>query len=474
MHNVWLYRPQAAMCLLALALGLTTGNASAEEAEGNWNGLLVGYHIVVHVRKDAAGHYSATLDSPDQGTFKLPTDKVAVDADHFSFTVPTIGASYAGTWRADQQAWVGGWTQGKALQLGVPLPLVLSRMSGAVSTQVMKRPQEEAIAANPHPYRQREVSFSNAAAGVTLSGTLSLPDGPGPFPAVVLVSGTGPVTRDAAYVGHKMFVVLADALNRRGIAVLRYDKRGVGKSTGDYAAATPTDLAADVGAALQFLKAQPEIAPDHIGLVGHSEGGALAPAVAVRMPTVRFVVLLAGPGMRFDRLLSLRDAKILKASGMRDDEIQKKTAFLNQLYADVETAKSDAEVQSLVKTRIDAALASKIISPASVDVLTRQLTSPWGRQALSYEPAAALSKLHIPVLALNGSLDLWMPSTENLSLIRTALKHNPDATIIELPNLNHAFQTVKLPTPYDGIDVEETFAPAALKIIGDWVAAHGT
>jgi pimeloyl-ACP methyl ester carboxylesterase len=177
--------------------------------------------------------------------------------------------------------------------------------------------------------------------------------------------------------------------------------------------------------------------------------------------------------MRFDRLLSLRDAKILKASGVADDEIRKKTAFLDQLYADVEAAKSDAEVAPLVKARLDAAVAAKIISPASVDVLTRQLTSPWGREAFRYDPAPTLNKLTIPVLALNGSLDVFMPSAENLGLIRAALKDNPDATIVEIPHLNHAFQTVKLGTPYEGMEVEETFAPAALKIVGDWVAAHG-
>ncbi len=463
-------RPFAIARLLALAATLASGAASAEEAAGDWSGLLAGQlHIVVHVTADAAGHYGATLESPDQGSFVLHAEQVVADADHFSFTIPGIGGSYAGTWRADQHAWVGTWTQ------GTTLALVLSRMTGPASALApSRRPQEAAIEASPRPYRQEEVRFASTAAGVMLAGTLGVPDGAGPFPAVVLIGGSGPETRDEDILRHKIFLVLADALNRRGIAVLRYDKRGVGASTGDFATANLSDFAADAEAALVFLKARPGIASDHVGLVGHSEGGAVAPIVAVRNPSARFVVLMAGPGMRIDALLRLQNAKIAKASGVSDEEIAKKAVFFDKLYADLATASSDEQARSIARADLAQAVADRQVRPENAEAYARLVSSPWAREAFGYDPVPMLRKLGTPVLALNGSLDLQVPPEENLTLIRAALKGNPDTTIVELPHLNHLFQTAKVGTPAEYGDIEETIAPAAVKTIADWVVAHGS
>ena len=469
MKTSWMNRTFAAARLLALAATLAAGGASAEEAAGDWNGLLGGQlHIIVHVTKDAGGHYGATLESPDQGSFVLAADQVAADADHFSFTIAKIGGSFAGTWSAGKNGWVGTWTQGQALAL------VLSRMTSRAALAPAKRPQEEAISAGPRPYRQEAVSFANAAAGVKLAGTLGIPDGAGPFPAVVLICGSGPQTRDEDVMGHKIFLVLADALNRRGIAVLRYDKRGVGESTGNYATATFTDFAADTESALAFLKSRPEIAPDRIGLVGHSEGGAVAPMIAVRDPSARFVVLMAAPGMRIGQLLRLQTAKIAKASGASDADIAKKLAFFDKLYVDLAGAGGDAQALAVARADVARAVADKIVPAASADALATLVTSPWAHEAFAYDPIPALRQLKTPVLALNGSLDLQVPAEEDLNPIRAALQGNPETTIVELPNLNHLFQTAKVGTPAEYGEIEETIAPAALKTIADWVVAHGS
>lgn len=450
------------------AAPLAAGSVSADEAAGDWSGLLAGrLHLIVHVTKDAGGHYGATLESPDQGSFVLPADKVAVDADHFSFTIDKIGGSFAGTWNAGKNGWVGTWTQGQSL------PLVLSRMtSRAAALAPPKRPQEEAIAAGPLPYRQAAVDFANAGAGIKLAGTLSIPKGAGPFPAVVLICGSGPETRDEDVMGHKIFLVLADALNRRGIAVLRYDKRGVGESTGNYATATFTDFAADAESALQFLRSRPEIAADRVGLVGHSEGGAVAPMLAVRDPSVRFVVLMAAPGMRIGQLLRLQTAKIAKASGASDADIAKKSAFFDKLYVDLAAAPGNERALAIAKADVMQAVADKIIPAASADAIATMVTSPWAREAFAYDPVPALRQLKTPVLALNGSLDLQVPADEDLSPIRAALQGNPRAAIVELPSLNHLFQTAKLGTPAEYGEIEETVAPAALEMIAEWVVAH--
>lgn len=455
--------------LIALTAALAAGSARAEEAAGDWSGLLAGqFHVIVHVTKDADGHYGATLESPDQGKFVLPADKVVADADHFSFTIPRIGGGFVGTWNAEKSGWVGTWTQGQ------PTPLVLSRMtSRAAALAPAKRPQEEAIAAGPRPYRQEAVGIANAAAGIKLAGTLSIPNGAGPFPAVVLICGSGPETRDEDIMGHKVFLVLADALNRRGIAVLRYDKRGVGGSTGNYATATLTDFAADAESALGFLRSRPEIAANRIGLVGHSEGGYVAPMVAIRDPSVRFVVLMAAPGMRLGQLLRLQNAKIAKASGIPDANIARSLAFFDKLYVDLASAKGEEQMLAIVKVDVAQAVAAKIVPAASADAIGTMVTSPWARQAFAYDPVPALRQLKVPVLALNGSLDLQVPAEEDLGPIRAAMQGNPRATIVELPRLNHLFQTAKLGTPAEYGEIEETFAPAALKMIADWVVGQG-
>lgn len=469
MKTCWMNRSRAVARLLPLAATLAAGGAAAEEAAGDWNGLLLGQlHIVVHVKKDAAGHYAATMESPDQGKFVLPAEQVVVDAEHLGFKIAQIGGSYAGTWDAAKKGWVGTWTQGQSMAL------VLTRMTGATSTlPVAKRPQEDAIAAGPRPYRQEAVRFDNAAAGVRLAGTLSVPEGHGPFPAVVLIAGSGPETRDEEVLGHKVFLVLADALNRRGIAVLRYDKRGIGESTGDYAKANISAFAADAECALAFLKSRPEIAADRLGLVGHSEGGAVAPMIAVRNPSARFVVLMAGPGMPIGALLRLQNAKILKASGVPDETIARKIAFFEKLDADLAAARSDEQALAVAKADTAQAVADQLVPAANAEAFARQITSPWAREALGFDPIPSLRKVKVPVLALNGSLDLQVPPDEDLGPIRAALKADPDATIVELPRLNHLFQTARTGMPTEYGDIEETMTPVALKTIVDWVAAQG-
>ena len=463
----WIRSAAAAAHFFALTATLAAGSAMAEEAAGDWSGLLAGQlHIIVHVTKDAGGHYGATLESPDQGKVVLAADQVAADADHFSFTIPKIGGSFAGTWDAAKDAWVGTWTQ------RATLPLVLARMtSRAAALAPPKRPQEEAIAAGPRPYREEAVTFTSAA-GIKLAGTLSIPQGAGPFPAVVLIAGSGPSTRDEDAMGHKVFLVLADALNRRGIAVLRYDKRGVGQSTGDFATASFTDYVADAEAALGFLKSRPEIAAGRVGLVGHSEGGVVAPLIAARDPSPRFVVLMAAPGMPLSQLGRLQNATISKASGIPDADIAKRLAVLDKIYVDLAAVPDDEQARGVVKADVAQAVAAKVSFLLPPDMVVANITSPRSRQLMRYNPAPALRMLKMPVLALTGSLDVQVPADANLGPMRAALQDNPRATVAELPGLNHLFQTAKRGAMEEYGEIEETIAPAALKLIGDWVVAQ--
>lgn len=451
----------------AMAL-LISAPSFAEEAAGDWGGLLMGQlHIIIHVKKDDKDQYRATLESPDQGAFVLPADTTSVTPDHLAFTINKISGSYDGTWDDAKQAWVGTWTQGQAM------PLVLRRLvDGKVVADEPKRPQEDAITAGPRPYSVSEVAFDSSASGVQLAGTFSVPQGKGPFPAVVLVAGSGPQTRDENVFGHKLFLVLADALNRAGIAVLRYDKHGIGASTGDYSKATTTDFTKDAEAAVAWLKTRPEIDPAHIGIIGHSEGGLIAPGVAVSDPSVRFIVLMAGPGLPGDQILLMQQVAIARAEGQPETAIAAGAKMNKTVFDMIKTALSLDDAKTKVAARAADLVAGGQMTQAQADTAVAMVTTPWFYEFIRTDPRPTLQKVAVPVLALNGALDSQVPAKENLAAISDALKNNTDVTITEMPGLNHLFQTATTGAPSEYAGIEETLSPTALKTITDWVVAH--
>jgi pimeloyl-ACP methyl ester carboxylesterase len=451
--------------VLALALAAP---AFAEEAAGDWGGLLMGQlHIIVHVKKDDKGQYSASLESPDQGAFVLPADAVTATPDHLAFAITKINGSYDGVWDDKKQAWVGTWTQGQAM------PLELKRLvDGKVVATEPKRPQEEAIMAGPRPYTVAEVAFDSSAAGVKLAGTFSVPEGQGPFPAVVLIAGSGPQTRVENVFGHKVFLVLADALNRAGIAVLRYDKRGIGQSTGDYANATTTDFTADAIAAVNWLKTRPEVDKAHVGVIGHSEGGLIAPTVAVSDPSVGFIVLMAGPGLPGDQILLLQQAAIARAAGQPEAAIANAEKMNKAAFDMIKSAQSLEDAKTKAAAMAADLVASGQMTQAQADAAFARVTTPWFYEFIRSDPRPMLEKVKAPVLAINGALDMQVPPKEDLAAIREALKNNPDTTVMELPGFNHIFQTATTGAPSEYERIEETLSPVALKIITDWIVAH--
>jgi pimeloyl-ACP methyl ester carboxylesterase len=307
------------------------------------------------------------------------------------------------------------------------------------------------------------------AAHNQLAGTLSLPKGEGPFPAVVLISGTGHNTRDEDVWGHKVFLVLADALTREGLAVLRYDKRGVGGSSGNYDAATTADFTSDAEAAVVWLKTQSQIDASRIGVLGHSEGGIIAPAVAAADKSVAFVIMIAGPCIRGDKLFVLQSAMTAKAYGAPDDYIAKRKIFDQELYAVILSAASESSALDRAKILVARGVTDKIVDANEAETLPKDDTTPWERYFLAFDPAPTLSRLTVPVLVLNGLLDVQVPAKENLAAAREALRNNSDATVIELPGMNHLLQDAKTGAPNEYNNIEETMSPAALKIITDWL-----
>lgn len=380
--------------VLTLLACATTPLAFAQ-ALGDWIGQMNGgFKVRIHFERAGSG-FSGKLINPSGNETVL--DQITCDGARLHFAVNKLNLSYDGVWNDEEKAWKG------TLTFQQVYPLVLKRATAEdMAPAVRKRPQEDAIRAGPAPYVQREVHFNNFAAHDQLAGTLSLPNGAGPFPAVVLVSGTGHNTRDEDVRGHKVFLVLADALNRQGFAVLRYDMRGVGGSSGDYDAATTADFASDAGAAVAWLKTQAEIDGSRIGVLGHSEGGIIAPAVAATDKGVAFVVMIAGPCIRGDRLFVLQSAMTAKAYGAPERYIARRKVFDQQHYRAILSAPSESAALDRAKALVAQGVADKLIDANEAESLPDDDTRPWERYFLAYDPAPTLARLTVPVLVLNG------------------------------------------------------------------------
>ena len=447
--------------LVVLCLMLVSVPARAQSVAGDWMGTLdagaLKLRVVFHITETDKG-LAATLDSPDQNAMALPTSSVTLTGSTLKIEMPRLGATFEGQRSAD-----GARLEGTFIQGGVSMPLVLARVTDAAQLE-RKRPQ---IPTKPYPYREEDVTIENPSAGVKLAGTLTLPQGQGPFTSVILLSGSGPQDRNESLMGHEPFRVLADHLTRKGIAVLRYDDRGFGKSTGNFASSTTADFATDAEAAVAFLETRPEIAPRKIGLIGHSEGGVIAPMVAARNSHVAFIVLMAGTGVRGDEVVALQGSAIVEAMGMPK-------AMVDQIAA------RQREMLALLKSEPDDAVVIKKLqelnpgAEAQVTAQVRQMRSPWFRYFLDYDPAIALRKVTVPVLAINGDKDRQVVASQNLPAIRAALEAAGNKTVemVELPGLNHLFQTSKTGAPNEYGAIEETIAPVVLDTIAKWLLAR--
>lgn len=438
---------------------------AAQGIDGDWDGALtislVNLRLAFHLRTGPGG-MTGTLDSIDQQANGIPLTKVARDGDKVEIEAAAIKAAFQGVLDPSGQTLTGEWRQGAAA-----LPLKLTRRPAGQAQAVLRRPQTPS---RPYPYREDEVTVPNATAGVSLAGTLTLPQGEGPFPAVVLVAGSGPNTRNEPIFGHQLFLVLADHLTRHGIAVLRYDKRGTGRSAGDYGKSTSYDFADDAEAAMAYLRTRGEIDPKHVGLIGHSEGGLIAPMVAARDPSTAFIVMMAGPGVNGADVWLEQLKLVLAASGMPSDKIAI-AAAQRQKMIDIIRTENDpqkAAVQLHAVMHVQAPQAT----PEQIDSVVAQINNKWFREFFAYEPAPILRKVKCPVLVLGGSKDLQVPTAQSFPPIRAALAGNPDVEIDELPSLNHLFQTATTGGIGEYAQIEETMAPIALDTMTRWILDH--
>lgn len=442
--------------------------AQAQDITGVWHGKLsVGgmqLRLDINIQKEGDS-LKGTLVSLDQGNAQIPMRRVTLEGNKFSFATAMVNIQYNGVLGQDK-------IEGIFSQNGQNFPMEFSR--NTIEKKVLLRPQEPKP---KFPYLTEEVKFFNAKDSVMLAGTLTMPASGKDWPVVILISGSGPQNRDEELMGHKPFLVLADHLTRNGVAVLRYDDRGVAQSKGVFATATSADFANDVDAAVAYLRTRTDINRNKIGLIGHSEGGLIAPMVAARNKDVKYIVLMAGPGVKGKEVLLLQIDLLSKAAGVPESEIKEQlritSTALDIISMNGDTSVTHAALREYLHKQYEAMPDSskKQITEAQFRQGFSAFTSPWFKYFLQYDPAPALEKLKIPVLALNGSKDLQVWAPQNLPAIEKALKKagNKKFVIKTLPNLNHLFQEAKTGSSSEYAEIEQTLSPLLLNEITNFL-----
>lgn len=442
---------------------MTAVGYSQSVIPGNWEGTLIAgpqkLKLIIRITTDSAGH-KTTLDSPDQGAFGIPLTSTEIKGDSLIVKHKQMALTISALYKAETDSLYSDFEQGGAR----------FKMNWGRSTTEYKfnRPQKPK---GPFPYKSEDITFENKNAGnIKLAGTLTIPDNVKNPPAVILISGSGPQDRNEKLLEHEPFLVLADHLSRNGIAVLRYDDRGVGSSEGNFGSATSYDFSLDAEAAFEYLKTRKEVNINNLGIVGHSEGGMIAPMIASRNKDVSFIVLLAGPGVNCDKLLLKQLEDYALAANAPSSEIETMLKMNKIVFDELRESQDNSGLEE----KLLDSLRKHNYAEGNEQVLRQFLQSrlsPWFSYFIRFTPSQYLEKVTCPVLALNGDLDKQVNSEMNLSGIEETLKKagNKDYTVKSLPGLNHLFQEAQTGNESEYMKIEQTFSPSALEIVSGWI-----
>lgn len=444
--------------IFVLAVLLFASFFQAQIIEGSWKGELefqgMKLPLILNIKKNGS-LYSSTMDSPKQGAKDIPVDKTDFVNTELSFEQKMLGATYKGKL-------ANGKIEGTFSQNGVQLPLTFTPNTGNGSA--LNRPQ------TPKPtftYHTEDITFQNPADKNTLAGTLAQPEN---FdknkPVLVMITGSGTQNRDEELFEHKPFAVIADHFAKQGIATLRLDDRGIGGSSKGTANDTSYNFATDINAAVEYLISK---GYKNIGLLGHSEGGMIAPMVATMNKNVKFLVLMAAPGTPTDQLLIQQNERAGKLMGQNDDQVGQSKKVNSEIYRFIKTYSGNGYEKDLQQF-LTKNFAGQMDETA-IQNIRQQTSSPWFRYFIKFNPDNYLSKVKIPVLALNGSLDFQVPSKQNLEAIGQSLKKagNLNFKTEELPGLNHLFQEAKTGDFSEYAEIEQTISPTALNQMTGWI-----
>jgi uncharacterized protein len=418
--------------------------------------------LAVTVSKSDEGTYKATLNSLDQGSGEIPIDEVKITGSHI-FLNARIGIQIEGDYDEGRNRITAEFRQGPS-----KFPLVFKRVD---ALQALNRPQEPKP---PFPYTAEEVVYKNEKSDIQLAGTFTIPEGEGPFPAVVLLTGSGPQNRDEQLLGHKPFLVIADFLTRNGIAVLRADDRGVGASTGNFATATTADFAEDGLAGIEYLKTRKEVNQHILGMIGHSEGGIMAPVAASQSADISFIILLAGPGSNLGDNVTFQRIRMAKQAGASEESLKIQEKCLQAANDIASNDISDEEARLQIRQFIaDLPETERQLlnwSDERVGALASQLTEGWWRYSLKHDPENTIKSLKIPVLALLGEKDMQVPVALNQPYLERALeKGHKKSRVVVVTGLNHLFQHCETGDGSEYVKIEETISPEVLNLMDDWI-----
>ena len=458
------------LTMLLLPHSVTGQAIDKRSVTGSWFGKIsagaIPVRIVFNLSVIEKDSLVATLDSPDQGAKNIKLGPVTFDGKSIKISAGAMLAEYNGIIQNDTLIY-GIWKQA-----GNTFSLDLTKLNIPFT---VNRPQEPEP---PFPYATEDVTFKNSEFNIMLAGTLTMPRGDGPFPAAILITGSGPQNRDEELLGHKPFWIIADYLTRNGIAVLRYDDRGTGKSQGSNIVSTSADIATDAQAAFDFLKTNSKIRSRSIGLIGHSEGGLIAPIVASKNKKVGFIVSLAGPGVTGEDIILRQSEDISRAMGIPEEQIKDNFSTNKKLYSIIKGEPDYQKAEEKILTLYKSILEEKNSSQEEINKTINQLkmtfgagSYAWFRYYIMTDPSIFWKKVKCPVLALNGEKDLQVAAEVNLPAIRNTLRSggNRNVRTVSLTELNHLFQHSKTGLPSEYGEIEETFSPEALKIMTDWI-----
>ena len=431
---------------------------------GDWEGSLntgaKKIRIIIHVKSEANA-VKTFMDSPDQGAINIPIEQTVITSDSLIISDKKKGITIKGNYNKERDSIYANFLQGGG-------NIMLTFGHSSVTGFTLNRPQTPIA---PFPYLSEEVVFTNKTANnIKLAGTLTIPKDVVKPCVAILISGSGPQNRNEKAFEHEPFLILSDYLSRNGIAVLRFDDRGTAQSEGDFKSATSYDFSTDVEAAFEYLLTRNDINKKRIGLIGHSEGGLIAPIVAARNENIAFVVSLAGPAIEIDKLMLTQIEDLSRAEGNTSEQIKYKMELNTQVFNAIKSIEDANHLETKTReilTKNNYANNDK----KSQDSFVKRITSSWFRYFIKYNPSPTLEKIHCPVLAINGNLDKQVNAEMNLEAMRTALTrgNNPDFTIQYLPGLNHSFQEAKTGNIAEYTLIEQTMSPLALETIAQWI-----
>lgn len=458
------------LIITALLIACFITNALSQDLAGVWHGMAKTPDnkeviFVFLFEKDDEG-YHTTMAVPTFNVSGIKPKSTSLADGKLTIDGAELGMKYEGVWNETTTQIEGTYEEGS-------VKLVLALQKGNPNIAKPNRPQEPV---KPYPYYEEKVTFKHAEAGISLAGTFTRPSQKGKYPVVVLISGSGRHDRDASMMTHRPFLVLSDYLTRKGIAVLRFDDRGFGESTGDFSKATTADFAQDVLSAVRYLKSRKDIDAKQIGLIGHSEGAIIAPLAANQSTDISFIVALAGTGILGS------EVSVMQSKTLRPFPVSDEAAFEKNVRKSIEIASSDDEISQKRKdllahnnTYLTPILKSLGAPAENISAFikneTESVLKPWNNYFFTYNPADEFEKLRIPVLSLNGSKDTQVDATVNQLAIRNALikGNNKNYKIVELENLNHLFQACTTGNINEYKNIEQTISPIALEEISTWM-----